>query len=144
MGALTNQLLAIALEQDASLTQEQREALTYYRKHGVIRFTDVERGPQLLPAIRAAEFLGISPELFKKVRDWAERLKIPEGADPELEIAVQGLRGIDMGTGTKMFSRQSLVKFSRGEIEFRLSRLDHPMGTGVIRWATSDSVEAAV
>lgn len=143
MGALTNSLIDLALLHDTSLTRDDRESLSYYRHHGLLKFTVVEPGPQLLPAIRAAEFLGISPELFKKVRDWAERIKIPEGADPELEVALQGLRGIEMGSGTRLFSRQSLVKFSRGEIEFRLTKLEHPMGPKDLRLYTLNPVEAA-
>lgn len=126
MGALTNQLIDLALQHDASLTQQEREALSYFRSHGAVKFTEVERGSLLLPAVRAAELLDISPELFLKVREWASKIEVPEGADNELEVAIQGLRGVTFPTGTKMYSRQALRMFARGEMEVRLAKI----GTG--------------
>lgn len=126
MGALTNQLLDLALQHDASLTQQEREALSYFRSHGAVKFTEVERGSLMLPAVRAAELLDISPELFLKVREWAAKTEVSEDEDYELAVALQGLRGVTFPTGTKMYSRQALRMFARGEIEVRLSKI----GTG--------------
>lgn len=143
MGALTNQLLDTALLHDLSLTREERGALSHYLKHGVVKFTEVEAGPLLLPAVHAAKLLNMSDELFRDLRVWAETVEIDGDRDRELEIAMQGLRGIVMPTGSRWFSRHSLVMFARGEIAVRLAKLGQGIGN-MPRHVAANPVEAAV
>lgn len=104
MQETTQAILRAIMLGDPTLTESDRRALCSFieaKRFNVV----VAEGCLMLNATKAAEFLGVSTDTFKRIRDRAE------------ERGVKELCGVELTPSNFMFSRIALIRLSQGEFD---------------------------
>lgn len=102
MQETSSAILRAIMLADPTLTGPERKALHQFLETGLISVV-VAEGPLLFTAVKAAEFVGVSTDTFRKIRDQAARRSIRD------------LCGVEITPGNYMFERVALIKFSQGK-----------------------------